>query len=85
MTVLDAIKLVSLQLDKIKLLRYLPSKRREVKEFRNVAKRVNKTVTEEIQKRKQSMQNGEDPSDFIGVYLSEVEKSKGVLDDRLAI
>ena len=70
------------QIDYIWFYKYLPSKRRQLKRYKLVADRANEMVTKRIRERRENMKQGDETSDFISAYLSEVDKSGGKLQDK---
>ena len=63
-------------------LQYLPSYKKLLEELKNVCNRLHTYINERVHERKEIMQTGKDSTDFISMYLREVEKSGGKLEDR---
>ena len=70
------------QVDYIWFFQYLPSYKKLLRAFKTVCNRVHAYVAGKELERKESMQRGQDSTDFISMYLKEVEKSDGKLEDR---
>ena len=70
------------QIDEIWFVKYIPSQKRRIEEFRNVSRTFNNYVRKKIEETKQSMKDEEETSNFISVYLKEVENSNRKLKDR---
>ena len=62
--------------------RYLPSGRRQLRQFQLVADFINQFALEKIKEVKENIKGNEKASNFISAYLREIEKSDGKLEDR---
>ena len=70
------------QIDEVWFVKYIPSQRRRIEEFRKHTRIFNHYVSKKIEETKQSMNDEEETSNFISAYLKEVENSNGKLQDR---
>ena len=71
-----------LQIDKFWFVKYIPSHRRRIEQFKQHVSFADNFAWKKIEERKKSMKDGEECSDFISVYLKEVKTSGGKLQDR---
>ena len=72
----------SKQIDDLWFAKYLPSQRRKIQEFKKHINFADNFMWKKIKERREIMKKGEETSDFISVYLKEVDKSGGKLQDR---
>ena len=70
------------QVDAFWFVKYLPSQRKRIEEFKKMSAILNSFAEKKIAETKENLEKGRESSDFISVYLKEVEKSKGKLQDR---
>ena len=70
------------QIDAFWFVRYLPSERKRIQEFKKMSAILNDFAQKKIAQTKENLDNGIESSDFISVYLKEVENSKNKLQDR---
>ena len=75
----------SFQLDYIWFYRYLPNGKKQLRNFKLVADQLNEYARTKIEQVKESLTVGEDQTNFISVYLQEVRKSDGKIEDRYLV
>ena len=70
------------QIDAFLFAKYLPGEKKRIEEFKKMAAILNNFAQKKIAQAKENLEKGRESSDFISVYLKEVEKYKGKLQDR---